>query len=223
METRFVLPLTVATALHALVLFGGKWQHASPLGPVAKTLSEVYFVPVPIDLHPPEEQHEEIVAQAALKKGDPEAFRPHLPEEPNSRIPVFEQPQQPSRPVPTKIVHSISKEQLGSVSGVEGVEWAGGSVVPFDLLDETPRTRSQVAPAYPATERNSGITGEVLVEFTVDESGRVSSARVVRSSHGAFEAPTLRAVEKWRFEPGKKNGRPVCFRMMAPVVFSLND
>jgi protein TonB len=90
-------------------------------------------------------------------------------------------------------------------------------------LDNTPRTRSQVAPAYPASERNAGISGEVLVEFTVDESGRVLNPRVVRSSRTAFESPTLRAVSNWRFEPGKKNGQAVRFRMMVPVAFNLES
>jgi protein TonB len=59
------------------------------------------------------------------------------------------------------------------------------------------------------------------VEFVVDEAGRVMHPFVVRSSRAGFEAPTLRAVEKWRFEPGKKDGRAVRFRMQIPVTFSL--
>jgi len=30
-------------------------------------------------------------------------------------------------------------------------------------------------------------------------------------------------VANWRFEPGLKQGRPVPFRMMVPLVFNLND
>ncbi|MEO5961553.1 MAG: energy transducer TonB, partial [Opitutaceae bacterium] len=65
--------------------------------------------------------------------------------------------------------------------------------------------------------------GEVLVNFMVDEAGRVSEARVVRSSDSVFEEPTLRAVSKWRFEPGRVHGDLVRFRMSVPVVFSLKE
>jgi protein TonB len=68
-----------------------------------------------------------------------------------------------------------------------------------------------------------GLGGEVWVEFALDEAGRVLRARVVRSSDPMFDEPTLRAVAKWRFEPGRKNGRPVSFRMVAPVNYRLSD
>jgi protein TonB len=44
----------------------------------------------------------------------------------------------------------------------------------------------------------------------------------VRSSSHAFEEPTLRAIAKWRFEPGRRGGQIVRFRMQVPVVFKLD-
>lgn len=90
-------------------------------------------------------------------------------------------------------------------------------------LDNKPRTIFQSAPDYPYGMKNRGEQGEVLVTFMVDERGYVQDARVVRSSHPDFEAPTLRAVAKWRFEPGRKGGKRVKFRMSVPVSFTLND
>ena len=92
-----------------------------------------------------------------------------------------------------------------------------------DGLDNTPRTRFQPAPHYPPSARSTGLTGEVLVEFTVDESGRVLDPHIVRSSDRMFEEPSLRAVAKWQFEPGRSGGRIVRFRMAVPVVFNLNE
>jgi protein TonB len=34
-----------------------------------------------------------------------------------------------------------------------------------------------------------------------------------------FEAPALKAVKQWKFEPGKKNGKAVRFRMRVPITF----
>jgi protein TonB len=62
-----------------------------------------------------------------------------------------------------------------------------------------------------------------MVEFVVDESGNVLNPRVVSSSDRAFEENTLRAVAKWKFEPGRRDGRTVRFRMSVPVVFKLGE
>jgi protein TonB len=42
---------------------------------------------------------------------------------------------------------------------------------------------------------------------------------VQQSSDPAFEAPALQAVRRWRFEPGKRNGQSVAFKMRAPITF----
>ena len=80
-----------------------------------------------------------------------------------------------------------------------------------------------MAPVYPFDAKRNGLTGEVFVEFTVDEEGAVISPRVVRSSDRIFEDATLRAVSRWRFEPGRRANQIVRFRMAVPVVFNLNE
>jgi protein TonB len=89
-------------------------------------------------------------------------------------------------------------------------------------LDNHPRTTTQVSPVYPEEMKRQGIEGTVIVEFIVDESGRVTNPRVVKSDDPAFEAPTLRAVAGWRFEPGRKDGRRVSFKMAVPVSYKLD-
>ena len=79
----------------------------------------------------------------------------------------------------------------------------------------------QMAPDYPLAMKHGGIEGSVVVEFDVDRSGQVVGIRVLRSTHREFEEPTLRAVLKWRFEPGRRNGKAVPFRMQVPVDFHL--
>jgi len=54
----------------------------------------------------------------------------------------------------------------------------------FDIskLDQAPRATSQGRPQYPAQLRAAGITGEVLVSFTVDANGDVRNAQAVKAS-----------------------------------------
>jgi protein TonB len=42
---------------------------------------------------------------------------------------------------------------------------------------------------------------------------------VQQSTDPVFERPALAAVKQWRFEPGKRNGKPVRFRMRVPITF----
>jgi protein TonB len=111
------------------------------------------------------------------------------------------------------------------VSGPSEIGTPGGPGLPVfspGELDRVPDARVRIAPEYPFAMKNGGIDGSVTVAFDVDRAGNVVAARVLKSTHTEFEAPTLRAVLKWRFEPGRKNGRTVPFRMVVPVDFHLS-
>jgi len=221
MESRFILPVTIATALHAFVLLGVKWPHF-PSVVSTPTVQKTDVQPVYVDLETPDKPETPQDDSSMAQKGSPEPLVPQLDEAP-PRPSIFEQPAEARRPQPVDVVSAITSDRVGVLEGVDGGRI--GDVVVFrpDALDNSPRTRSQVAPTYPAAERSGGITGDVLVEFIVDESGRVQHAHILQSTHSAFEAPTLRAIDKWRFEPGKKNNRAVRFRMVVPVHFSLEQ
>ena len=222
MDTRFILPVSVATAVHAFVLLGVKWPHPmSSLHPLVPPTT-VCPPPVPVYLEPPKEPDAESTNAREAQKSAPASLVPHL-DEPVTPKSDFEQPREAQRPQPVDVTSKINAGPFGPMDGKIDGRLGGPPIFSSDALDNPPRTRSQVAPAYPAAERTAGITGEVVVEFLVDETGRVQQARVVQSTHPAFESPTLRAVQKWRFEPGKKNGQAVRFRMLAPVRFSLDS
>jgi protein TonB len=59
----------------------------------------------------------------------------------------------------------------------------------------------------------------VNVLFVVDEGGRVENPIVQNSSDPQFEAAALAAIRQWKFEPGKRGGKPVRFRMRQPFTF----
>ncbi|MBI3885979.1 MAG: energy transducer TonB, partial [Opitutae bacterium] len=71
--------------------------------------------------------------------------------------------------------------------------------------------------------RAAGVEGTVVVEFTVDTQGTVVSATVRSATNREFEEATIRAVMRWRFEAGRREGRAVPFRMAVPLVFRLDD
>ena len=100
---------------------------------------------------------------------------------------------------------------------------ADASVEVYDIsnLDQVPRPRFQARPQYPREMRQAGISGQVVVDFIVDQNGNVQNASAVKSSQKEFEAAAVDAVSQWKFSPGRKDGREVNTHLQVPIVFSL--
>ncbi len=91
-------------------------------------------------------------------------------------------------------------------------------------VDGRPIRTRNVPPIYPQAARRRGLSGWVLVEFVVDEKGRVENPRVSRQEgHAGFQAAAIQAVRKWRFKPATRKGKMVRVRCTVKVDFQLND
>jgi protein TonB len=87
-------------------------------------------------------------------------------------------------------------------------------------LDQKPRVIAQSSPVVPAAlKKVQADTVTVQVIFVVNQQGRVEEPKVRRSNNSAFDQVAINCVKSWKFEPGKRNGEPVRFRMMAPITF----
>lgn len=64
------------------------------------------------------------------------------------------------------------------------------------------RAISTPPPKYPVEAQRAGLSGEVVVEYTVATDGSVSAARVVRANPPrTFDREALAAVKRWRYQP----------------------
>jgi len=86
-------------------------------------------------------------------------------------------------------------------------------------IDQKPRPVFQAAPLYPSEMRGKKVEGLVTILFVVDPTGKVTNARVEKSSHPAFERPALEALRQWKFEPAVKAGQRVGCKMRVPIRF----
>src|SRR5437868_3652119 len=59
---------------------------------------------------------------------------------------------------------------------------------------------TRVEPQYPPLAKAAGVSGQVVVEVTVDEAGNVISARAV-SGHPLLRDPAITAACGWKFKP----------------------
>jgi TonB family protein len=79
-------------------------------------------------------------------------------------------------------------------------------------LDAIPTPSHVVPPSYPQNWSDRGIRGTALVEFFIDEQGRVRMPVVAVSDHPLLGGSALAAVMQWRFEPPVSRGRRVLVR-----------
>lgn len=79
---------------------------------------------------------------------------------------------------------------------------------------------SRFMPAWtpPPAARNTTYRGEL--EIVVDEAGRASDARMLRPTHAAYDVVLVDATDGWRFEPARRDGVPVKYRLTFDVVLT---
>jgi TonB family protein len=84
-----------------------------------------------------------------------------------------------------------------------------------------PRAIYSPEPEFSEEARRSKYQGEVTLLATIGADGRPRDLLVVRSLGMGLDEKALEAVRTWRFEPGKKDGRPVAVQMNIIVSFHL--
>lgn len=72
---------------------------------------------------------------------------------------------------------------------------------------------AQIQPDYPTRAASNGIEGYAIVQFDVNENGTVINAHILGAEPvGMFERASLRAIERWRYQPRLINGKAVPMR-----------
>jgi protein TonB len=215
MERSLILPLSIAAALHAGVLFG---FHRGPVPVVAKAVPSVLLKP--IEMPPPDKDVDEVLPPSEEKATKSTAeLVPRSPEPPTAPDPTRIE----MKPVPPVINDGPIKDLKNVTFDPTAAIDRSGNIISAINLDNPPRARVRISPPYPVEAVHTGLSGKVLVEFVVDETGHVLDPRIVSSTNPAFDETTLRTLPRWRFEPGKKNGRAVRFRMALPLEFNLSE
>jgi TonB family protein len=95
----------------------------------------------------------------------------------------------------------------------EGYYSIGGDIPPPAPM--SPRVPAQRSPEADA----AGVTGIVVVEIRIDETGGVTGAKIVRSVP-LLDESAVAAVKEWRFAPTIVEGRAVPVKMTVTVNFA---
>lgn len=76
-----------------------------------------------------------------------------------------------------------------------------------------------VAPVYPAIAQSARVSGDVVIEATVDADGKVAETRVVKSVP-LLDQAALDAVRQWEYRPSLLNGKPTPVVLTVTVRFT---
>ena len=77
----------------------------------------------------------------------------------------------------------------------------------------------EVAPVYPAIAQSARVQGDVVIEATIDNEGKVADAHVVKSVP-LLDQAALDAVRQWEYQPSLLNGVPTPVVMTVTVKFT---
>lgn len=88
---------------------------------------------------------------------------------------------------------------------------------------DMPQVKKQVPPHYPELLQKAGIEGEVYLQATIDENGKVVSVKTAKSTNADFVEAAVEAVKKWEFSPALKDGKPIKAEVTIPFRFKLEE
>ena len=104
--------------------------------------------------------------------------------------------------------------------------------IPFALVEEKPQFQGVDANTfskwvsqhleYPEIAKENGVSGRVMVQFTVNPNGSVSDVKVLRGVDPSLDREAVRVIQsspKWT--PGKQRDRAVKVTYQFPVIFQL--
>ena len=122
---------------------------------------------------------------------------------------------------------TIVKEEVKEETAEEVVE---EKAIPFALVEVKPKFQGGDANTfskwvsqnleYPAAAKANGLSGRVMVEFTVNTDGSVSDVKVLRGVDPELDAEAIRVIQsspKWT--PGEQRDSPVKVSYQFPVIF----
>jgi TonB family protein len=130
------------------------------------------------------------------------------------------------------------RRQVQELRAASSAEAQAAVVAALEVHLQTPAARRQpadnyviegtlvrthyVAPSFPEEARRRGLEGWVELRYVVGSDGAVSALSVVGAQPaGIFEKSALNAVAQWRYQPVKRDGKPVSERTQIRLRFRM--
>jgi len=79
-------------------------------------------------------------------------------------------------------------------------------------LDGNPTPVVRINPVYPDILAMRGVEGQCDMIFDILPNGTTTNVRVLSCSNRGFERASIRAIERWRYNPQVRNGAPTTYQ-----------
>jgi TonB family protein len=97
-----------------------------------------------------------------------------------------------------------------------------GEEAPVAVVTVQPKVLRQVTAEYPEQMKELGIEGRVVLELTIDGSGKVAGVKVLTGLRAELDAVAVAAARKLLFSPATVNGVPVKIKIPYTFTFVLD-
>lgn len=182
----------------------------------------------------------------------PEPPKPKPKPKPKPEAPPPEPPKpEPPKPPPEKPVPLVTGLTLGSTvnsgagpafqvgnttmgevgrTAVDPVTEAGTpqpaaepAPPPKPPVRKAAQVKRRIKPAYPVAAKRAGVEGLVVLVITIDETGKVVDAKVVKGLGYGLDEAALNVVQRWEYEPASIDGKPIKSTRREKIEFILED
>jgi len=150
-------------------------------------------------------------------------------DEPTSEIPVNEQIFH--RNISIGSINVDGTEYLGSEIFDGGIDGSGGKPKIFTICEKMPQFKGGIEELkkflrktirYPESAKANEISGRVIVQFIVDQNGKIKDAKILRGLDDSCNNEALRVLNQMpAWNPGMQNGIAVPVYFTLPIIFSL--
>jgi protein TonB len=211
--------LAASLLIHAL--FWQTWQalhhEPAPQATPAKVL-EVALVTLP----PPPVQ---TPPKAQAPTPPPAPPKPKPPEKPKPK-PAPPKPKPPPKPTPVLQESAPAPEPAREAAPAPAQAPPQPKPTPpapvFEAAKYNSASLSNPRTRYPRMAQERGWEGTVLLKVQVLPSGEAGEVSVARSSeHETLDEAAVEQVKEWRFEPARRDGKPVASVISIPITFKL--
>lgn len=208
-ETAEKLALTLAASLilHFALIFGLQIRAAPASSHVnrviqARLVETTAVAPAVVTAQPPEPESLAVETQEVpLPRPEPPASEPAAA---------------------TPLASAAAPETSTSLPSIEVPLIEDPTYYPALEVDLHPAALQLIQPFYPDEAASANITGSVVLELLLDESGKVQALSVEEANPpGIFEQSALDAFRNARFSPAQRQGRVVKSKMRIKVTYEV--
>jgi protein TonB len=110
---------------------------------------------------------------------------------------------EPEKITPTETSPNRNSPQSDHPDSTSGADALGSGNISIALVKYFPRPHPDLSPLP------DGAKGDVILDVTIDESGKVSDLKLVKGIEHTVDEFVMATVRKWTYTPANRDGQPI--------------